>query len=439
MDNVMKLLIIGVGLILTAVVIFAAVNLTNLGTVTSRGLADSINDKNVAIENAEFTQYESVVCTGSDVVTAIRKYKNDMTIIVHGYSSSGSTFNLDSSTLSTFQNYPTNSDYINPSAEFNCSLTKSDNGNVVGMEFTQIEYVPPYVPTSYSTYSLEPEEKPETVASAMLATSKVSTPKNDVEIIFSTGEEELENTNDSIVVDDLAKSIAMCASHLDDVVTLLENFDLENDGESKLNNAYRKLVNLELEIVSVKEKCKEEGEGNEEVQRVRDRLKSVVRGVEQAKVSLKDLQEQLKAVENTDSTWWIGFPISVDVKAELKEGTLTLKGEGEISLERGEVPWLKKAESIKKVVVEEGVIVESMDYWFSGCEELEEVRGIPDTVSSANGAFEGCVSLKEVELPGGIVSANGIGESGTVFVVPEDSETQKTFEKLGEVSDVKWR
>lgn len=441
MDNVMKLIVIGAGLIMTGVVLFAAVNLTNLGSSVSRGLSDSINDKNVSIENAEFTQYESVVCTGSDVVSAIRKYKEEMPIVVHGFSADGSNFEFDSSTASSFQNYPTNHDYINPSAEFNCTLNWSSNGNVMGMEFQQIEFVSSYVPTSLHGHAEESisllEDEANTMPS-MVTSTQFSSPE-DVTIVFSTGEEKLENTNDSIVIEDLARVIAVNASKLDDIMRGLEAFDLEEDGESELNNAYMKLKNLELEIVSVKDKCKEEMGEKEEVREVREKLKAVVRGVEEAKVSIKSLREQLKAVENTDTTWWIGFPISVDVKAELKKGTLTLSGEGEISLERGEIPWLKRAESIERVKIEAGVLVDNVDYWFSGCGELEEVEGIPETVSSANGTFEGCAKLKEVKLPGGIVSANGIGEKGTVFVVPEDSTTQKTFEELSGVSDVDWR
>lgn len=438
MDNVLKLIIIAVGLIMTGVVIFVAVNLTNLGSGVSKGLADSINDKNVSIENAEFTQYENVVCTGSDVVTAIRKYKGEMTIIVHGYSADGSTFELDSSTLSSFQNYPTNSDYINPSAEFNCTLDKSGNGNVIGMEFEQIDYVSPYVPTSFSDYSLSSYSL---VDEGVTATPSpvAKAPKKEVTVIFSSGEEDLENTNDSIVIEDLAKSIAVQASRLDDVVTLLQNFDLENDGEAELNNAFIKLKNLELEIVSIKEKCKEITEESEELEFVKEQLKIVVKGIEMAKISIEDLREQLKAMEDTDSIWHIGFPVSVEVTAELKGGTLTLSGEGEISLERGEIPWLQQAEKIRRVKVQEGVVIDNIDYWFSGCSKLEEVIGIPEAVSSANGAFEGCDSLVEVELPGGIASANSVGNNTTVFIVPEGSTTWQTFEELSKVSDVVWR
>ncbi len=427
MDNVLKLVILAGSLFMTGVVIFSAVNLTNIGSITSKNLTVYINDKNAAVENAQYTQYENGPCTGSDVVTAIRKYKDTMSFTVN---LGDGTVLTDSDFTGGFQNYPSNANYINPSCMFSCILDRSPNGVVIGMTFTEDSS---YLATAAASGYVLPEESTASALSdpVLLDSEAGEEAVGDVEVIFSDGSETKKNTEKSISADNIADLFTLYASEMDDIVHNLENFDVETGSEGDLRNVRLSLQNLETKLVNLKEKCKEAGDG-EEWQAVVSQTENLLERLKSLQESLSKLEKQMESKVDSSNLWWIGYPVKENVKAVLKDGVLSFIGDGEVSVE-GLPGWLEKASEIKSVQWGEVVPV-NVDYWFSGCINLTRAS-LPSSVESANGTFEGCTSLNRVTLGSNVISANGIG-ANAVFRVPEGSMTQQTFEELSKITDV---
>ena len=88
------------------------------------------------------------------------------------------------------------------------------------------------------------------------------------------------------------------------------------------------------------------------------------------------------------------------VSWEFKDGVLTVSGEGEMPDYSGteEVPWIAVRDSVRKIVIEEGIISIGKQS-FSDFENLKEVV-FPETLKIiGNGAFFECSSLAQVILP----------------------------------------
>ena len=90
-----------------------------------------------------------------------------------------------------------------------------------------------------------------------------------------------------------------------------------------------------------------------------------------------------------------------------EDGTLTISGSGAMeNYEWGDAPWARQKDSIRNVVIEDGVACVG-NCAFSDCYSLSNVR-IPESVTSiGTRAFESCESLESVILPDGL---NSIGE-----------------------------
>ncbi|MDO4199422.1 MAG: leucine-rich repeat protein [Clostridia bacterium] len=84
------------------------------------------------------------------------------------------------------------------------------------------------------------------------------------------------------------------------------------------------------------------------------------------------------------------------------DGTLTISGTGDMfDYGEGNTPWYNDKESIKKVVIEEGVTStgDGAFYWSSNLTDVT----LPSTLQRiGNGAFEDCRNLNDVELPEGV-------------------------------------
>lgn len=426
MENALKLIMLSISLILTGVVIFFAVNLTNTGSLIAKSLTTDINDKNASVENAQYEQYANSVCSGSMVVSAIRKYKNDLILSVTVFTNETTTTEITS--FDSFQNYPSNSNYINPSAEFDCELIISANGVVSGMKFKQRAYVSTYVSTSANASSTQSNLVSGTTGEVSVSTSPFILEGNyavddDVEIVFSEGSES------SSFVTGIANDLASISSRIDENLLILKNFDFDTNSAAELENVHNSMLSLETTLCSVKEKCKDERVGKSEATEYLTNIQKMQSAIKNATAAIEELQSQLQEVQNTENVWWIGYPIQEDVKVELRDGVLEFSGIGEVSLNEELPEWLCRAGEIESVVFQEGLVIENVDFWFTGCTKLREIS-LPDSVVSANGTFEGCTKLKQVYLGNWIRSANGIGGAKAVFYVPESSVTAKTFESL---------
>ena len=154
---------------------------------------------------------------------------------------------------------------------------------------------------------------------------------------------------------------------------------------------------------------------------------------------IKDLQKRFsnlsKAFEGT--TWvenrglWEDKAVSWTLN---QEGTLTIRGEGDMSDYKAiGAPWYSKRKKIKKVVLE-GNITGIGGYAFEKCSALTEVT-IPDTVTYiGKHAFDQCTLLSNVLLPNSVVKLDDYAytDSGLEHIVHKDG-TQYRKRELDQI------
>ena len=103
-------------------------------------------------------------------------------------------------------------------------------------------------------------------------------------------------------------------------------------------------------------------------------------------------------------------------------GTLTISGEGKMWNFWGDSPWKDQRESIKRVVIEDGVTNIGSSA-FSGCTGLTSVT-LPDSVTSiGSSAFEDCTGLTSVTIPDSVKTIRGKAFAGctnlTTVTIPK--------------------
>lgn len=452
MENIHKLIVLAAGLILTCVVILAGITLTGTGEQVTKSMSNAITTRNSSIEESQYTQYCNGYSTGSDVVSAIRKYKDDLTINVQIYTSTSGTTTMNNSDFgTTFQNLPTNSKYINPAASFSCELVRSANGVIVGMNFKQAKYVSLATSTSpISTLSMGSDTVSYSSESDMLAaysdaammTEEEATAfssSGGLDIIYSDGDENSQNTAESSVIENIANTIYDYSSQLDDIVRLIDSIDLDSGDIKSLQSATKGLETLYSNLDFTKGQCDTETLGKAKSKELTNNIENIQEKIIEAKEYVKELEKKMKEKLDSEKKWYVGYPVKEDVKVVLEDGILTFSGSGDINTGHDLPKWLNQAEKIKEVVFKEGVTPTIVDFWFAECNKLKKVSGFPETVVSANGTFQGCDNLTKVNLNDQIASANGIAEgTSIIFNVKDGSITQETLKELSKLPDSKF-
>lgn len=149
MENSLKGLILAAGTIITCLII-------SLGFFIAREAKDSASNGTGQISklNAEFLEndkliYDSTEVSGSEVINAIRKFKNDaMGIMVvtkktttcYNYSIDEENATLSDSGIKEYNagTGADNSRFINPTARFTGRVLRDVNGTIIGIKFTQV-------------------------------------------------------------------------------------------------------------------------------------------------------------------------------------------------------------------------------------------------------------------------------------------------------------
>ena len=88
-----------------------------------------------------------------------------------------------------------------------------------------------------------------------------------------------------------------------------------------------------------------------------------------------------------------------DCKAILADGVLTVKGNGEMNdfSSSSSVPWYSNRESIKSVVIEDG-ITSIGEYAFEGCSSLTSIKITEGVMKINSFVFRSCSSLTSITI-----------------------------------------
>ena len=144
MDHVIDMLVLAASILLAVLFIASA---TGAGKVAARlpnAIADVINGTTSDIAESQYLKYCNKQVTGSDVVSAIRKFKDDSVVVeVTVFLSESQTKVM--STLhefaGSFQNTPASANYVNPAAVFYGEAVRNSNKVIEKIKFVQEKYV----------------------------------------------------------------------------------------------------------------------------------------------------------------------------------------------------------------------------------------------------------------------------------------------------------
>ncbi len=123
----------------------------------------------------------------------------------------------------------------------------------------------------------------------------------------------------------------------------------------------------------------------------------------------------------------------------IKNGVLSIQGNGDIPYFNGgtkKTPWYDKRESIKEIVIGEGVT--GINSAFADCTSLTSVR-IPSSMTYLSGQmFKGCSGIKRVEMPAGLENVStGAFDGCTALTEVYFGGTQEQWEdvRIGSKND----
>jgi hypothetical protein len=156
MDNATEIIILAVSVIITAVVIVAAMSLATVSRSVPSTMISQLNETSQEMDEYQYTKYGDMYVNGSDVLSAARKLsKKDATVAVTIFTgpTSITTYSTasDSNIFTNWQNLPSNTaKYINPGADFYVTISRNANDLIEKITFTQKAYVATITVTSLS-------------------------------------------------------------------------------------------------------------------------------------------------------------------------------------------------------------------------------------------------------------------------------------------------
>lgn len=142
---------IGVGLVITLIVIGIVFGVLAIGKMFVRKAENGIGAAATNMDNAAYTDYEEQTLSGSQVQSLLTQYAGQTVFVktvslshkttMYNYSSTTSLSSpIDSSTQNQRLANSTvkgKAEYIEPNGKFKCSLTRDKNNTIIGVTFTQ--------------------------------------------------------------------------------------------------------------------------------------------------------------------------------------------------------------------------------------------------------------------------------------------------------------
>lgn len=142
MDNILKLILIGAGVIITCAVVGVGFYVVRESKVISSTSTEKLNELSSELTESDLTMYNGLEVSGSDVVNFIKKQLGDYSdtdvapIYVNVITSLSDNLYVNGSYIDDIKIF-THIKYINPIATFTGKNIKDKNNVIVGVKFTQ--------------------------------------------------------------------------------------------------------------------------------------------------------------------------------------------------------------------------------------------------------------------------------------------------------------
>lgn len=142
MDNINKAWLLGIGVIITCLVISLGYMNVREAQSLSSASATRLNEYATELSESDINKYHGLEVNGSDVINLIKKSLGDYRVdqIAPVYitvtTSTSVTTHTNSSNIESIQNF-THNMYIKPIAKFTGKVVKDVNEVIIGIEFQQ--------------------------------------------------------------------------------------------------------------------------------------------------------------------------------------------------------------------------------------------------------------------------------------------------------------
>ncbi len=151
MENSLKAVLIGAGVVITLIVVSIGFMLMRSGQNTALATIGKLDQLNVDMTESQYTMYDGLEVSGSEVVNIIRKFENEYigVKVITKKDTSGKWYinnvNIASKKINEGGTKSevseaideTKENYVNPNGVFKGKLYRDENATIVGLVFTQ--------------------------------------------------------------------------------------------------------------------------------------------------------------------------------------------------------------------------------------------------------------------------------------------------------------
>ncbi|HAA25093.1 MAG TPA: hypothetical protein DCE11_03085 [Ruminiclostridium sp.] len=152
MENSLKAIIIGAGVVITMIVVSIGFLLMRSGQSTAQNAINRLDQISSEMSESQYTMYDGMEIRGSEVVNVLRKYKDEYIGIyvktkkstngvwyVYDVTLSGNEAEIGSPSTKSISDTmdETKDEYINPNGVFIGSIARDENGRIAALMFKQ--------------------------------------------------------------------------------------------------------------------------------------------------------------------------------------------------------------------------------------------------------------------------------------------------------------
>jgi hypothetical protein len=153
MENSLKAIIIGAGVVITMIVVSIGFLLMRSGQSTAQNAINRLDQISSEMSESQYTMYDGMEIRGSEVVNVLRKYKDEyIGVCVKTKKNSSGTWYIYNVTLSGGNDAEigaesdksisntmdeTSDEYVNPNGVFIGSIARDENGRIAALMFEQ--------------------------------------------------------------------------------------------------------------------------------------------------------------------------------------------------------------------------------------------------------------------------------------------------------------